>query len=164
MSDVRLTGGCQCGAVRYALLKQPERPCICHCRMCQKASGNVFATWAGVEAEFFIVTRGHATAFNASDHADRCFCNQCGTPVYWRQSDGQWFSVNIGSLDEPERVKPNRFYGEEGRVSWTAEVAARPGTRTGGDDPHYENWIRQSNHQHPDHDTIDWVAHVGGIS
>ena len=163
MSDVRLTGGCQCGAVRYALLKQPERPSICHCRMCQKASGNVFATWAGVEAEFFVVTRGKATAFNASDQADRCFCDQCGTPVYWRQSDGQWFSVNIGSLDEPERVKPNRFYGEEGRVSWTAEIAAVRGDRTGGDSD-YEAQIRQSNHQHPDHDTDYWVPHVGGIA
>jgi len=33
------TGGCQCGAVRYQLLTPPEHASICHCRMCQKASG-----------------------------------------------------------------------------------------------------------------------------
>ena len=164
MSDVRLTGGCQCGAVRYALLKQPERPCICHCRMYQKATGNVFAVFAGVEPEFFVVTRGKAIAFNASDEAARCFCGQCGTPVYWRQADGSWFSVNIGSLDEPERVKPNRFYGEEGRVSWTAEIAAQHGDRTGGGNGDYETRIRASNHQHPDHDTTGWVPHMGGVA
>ena len=33
------TGGCQCGAVRYALLALPLEVSVCHCRMCQKASG-----------------------------------------------------------------------------------------------------------------------------
>ena len=47
MSDFRLTGGCQCGAVRYALLEPPSNPHICHCRMCQKAFGSFFAPLAG---------------------------------------------------------------------------------------------------------------------
>ena len=29
-----MTGGCQCGAVRYALLSEPTGANICHCRMC----------------------------------------------------------------------------------------------------------------------------------
>ena len=36
----RLTGGCQCGAVRYEWLEQPAYSSVCHCRMCQKASGS----------------------------------------------------------------------------------------------------------------------------
>ena len=28
-----LTGGCQCGGVRYALYAEPEAD-LCHCRMC----------------------------------------------------------------------------------------------------------------------------------
>ena len=43
MSEFRLTGGCQCGAVRYALLEEPTGAHICHCRMCQKAFGSFFA-------------------------------------------------------------------------------------------------------------------------
>jgi hypothetical protein len=34
-----LTGGCQCGALRYALTAPPERVHFCHCRNCQKAVG-----------------------------------------------------------------------------------------------------------------------------
>jgi hypothetical protein len=34
-----LSGGCQCGAIRYRLTATPERVHLCHCRMCQKAVG-----------------------------------------------------------------------------------------------------------------------------
>jgi hypothetical protein len=36
------SGGCQCGALRYALRSEPTHTSICWCRMCQKASGNYF--------------------------------------------------------------------------------------------------------------------------
>jgi hypothetical protein len=38
-----ITGGCQCGAVRYRITAPFENAHICHCRMCQKAFGNYFA-------------------------------------------------------------------------------------------------------------------------
>ena len=50
-AGTRITGGCQCGAVRYALHEQPTDPHICHCRMCQKAFGSFFAPLAGVAGE-----------------------------------------------------------------------------------------------------------------
>ena len=52
------TGGCQCGAVRYQLLTPPEHACICHCRMCQRASGQAFMAFASVRREDLRWTRG----------------------------------------------------------------------------------------------------------
>ena len=157
MSSVRLTGGCQCGAVRYALLKQPERPAVCHCRMCQKAMGNVFGTFAGVELEHFELNRGMFSVFRSSDEGERLFCNQCGTPLAWRSPDGRWVSVTIGSLDEPERVPPVHHYGEEGRISWAAAAIAHQATVSGtGQLPSHSDHIRRTNRQHPDHDTAEW--------
>ena len=37
-----LTGGCQCGAVRYDWMEKPACSSVCYCRMCQKASGQPF--------------------------------------------------------------------------------------------------------------------------
>ena len=53
-----LAGGCQCGAVRYRLIAEPTGVNICHCRMCQKASGSPFMTFGGVRLSEFVVTSG----------------------------------------------------------------------------------------------------------
>ncbi len=157
MAAIRITGGCQCGAVRYALHAQPTNPNICYCRMCQKQFGNIFGAFAGVRTDEFEATRGDITWFHSSDDAVRGFCRDCGTPLAYRFGDRPRISVSLGSLDEPERVKPERQYGLEGRVSWIAEILTLPETPTGaGEPPERYAHIQQTNHQHPDHDTEVW--------
>ena len=38
----KLSGGCQCGAVRYQVTGEVGHPHLCHCRMCQRWTGAVF--------------------------------------------------------------------------------------------------------------------------
>ena len=66
-----LTGGCQCGAVRYRLAKAPSRANVCHCRMCQKAVGGPFKAWANVRIQDLAWTRGTPTVFHSSSAAQR---------------------------------------------------------------------------------------------
>ena len=33
------TGGCQCGAVRYTINREPKQLIICHCTQCQRRYG-----------------------------------------------------------------------------------------------------------------------------
>jgi hypothetical protein len=87
MSEQRkpvLTGGCQCGAVRYALFAKPERTGICYCRMCQKAVGGPFFAWAAVDEDDIAWTHGAPAQFASSSAADRGFCARCGTPLTFR--------------------------------------------------------------------------------
>ena len=111
MSEFRLTGGCQCGAVRYALLEEPSGPHICHCRMCQKAFGSFFAPLTGVSLDKFELTRGELAIFKSSDLVERGFCRNCGTPLSFHFVDSDRIAVSIGSLDEPERIEPNTSSG-----------------------------------------------------
>src|SRR5918996_4411747 len=125
-----LRGGCQCGAVRYALYAEPLSAGICHCRMCQKALGNLFVAAAGVPEEAFAWTRGRPAAFASSSAAERGFCRECGTPLSFRYLDRKEISITIGSLDEPARVKPREQIGIESRVPWLEAALALPGQTT----------------------------------
>jgi hypothetical protein len=152
-----LTGGCQCGAVRYALLALPTDPHICHCRMCQKAFGSFFAPLTGVPLAAFALTRGRLSIFRSSDQAERGFCRDCGTPLTFHYIGRDRIAVSIGSLDRPQEVRPATQYGIEGRLPYFAGLAALPGDQsTEQDEPEMADAIRGSNHQHPDHDTSVW--------
>jgi hypothetical protein len=160
MSETRITGGCQCGAVRYALHAVPDNPHICHCRMCQKAFGSFFAPLTGTTLDQFEVTRGTLATFKSSDLVERGFCRDCGTPLSFHFIGGNRISVAIGSLDEPEQFAPKIQVGNEARMSWFDRLAGLPGldTTSEQDDPEGTAKIAATNHQHPDHDTQAWPA------
>ena len=150
-ADQLYTGGCQCGAVRYAFSDEPVDPHICHCRMCQKAFGGFFAPLAGVALDDIRWTKGEPALYRSSNLAERGFCAACGTPLTFRYLDSDMINIAIGSLDRPADVKPGKQYGMEGRMAWFAELAGLPGTRTEDDLPAdlHEKLISA---QHPDHD------------
>ena len=132
--------------------------------MCQKQAGNVFAAFGGVDLEYFSLTRGEITWWASSATAERGFCKNCGTPLAWREPGRDYIAMTTGSFDHPELVKPKYQYGAEAMVPWLREALDLPATATGAfgpqvkaeGDTHYD-FIRQTNHQHPDHDTAAWV-------
>ena len=130
------TGGCQCGAVRYLLLAAPEHSCICHCRMCQRASGQPFMAFATVRYEDLRWTRGHPSTFVSSNVANRNFCSACGTPLTYHRVDSRTIAVTIGSLDDPEAVRPVEQFGVERELSWISALAALPAKRI-------KDWMRE---------------------
>jgi hypothetical protein len=147
-----LTGGCQCGAVRYRLAGEPTGANICHCRMCQKAGGAPFMAFGGVRTSEFVVTRGVISTFASSDIAERGFCAECGTPLTYRGLGSERVSVTLGSLDDPEAVEPETQLGVESRLRWLEPALSAPETRT-------EQWLAKAkiaavrNRQHPDRET-----------
>ena len=154
-----LTGGCQCGAIRFACDLPPDNVHVCHCRMCQKAVGGPFAVICPVLKTHFRVTRGAFAWFASSDLAQRGFCRDCGTPMIFDYPEFPDIGVLAGCFDNPGAVPPVVQYGNESRVSWFADLTALPGTApTYAVDPMgYLPRIAASNHQHPDHDTPHWT-------
>jgi hypothetical protein len=146
-----LTGGCQCGAIRFAISAPPVKVSICHCRMCQKASGAPFASFADIDRENFTWTRGKPAAFRSSSIAERDFCRDCGTPLSFRRIDGPRIEIMTGTFDRPDRVVPIRQYGIEARLGWVVAIANLPSQTT------LQNYGPEKvsgivSNQHPDHD------------
>jgi hypothetical protein len=144
-----LTGGCQCGAIRYRLDVAPMRAGICHCRMCQKAGAAPFMALAAVPAEKFVVMRGVVATFASSDIAERGFCAICGTPLTYRGMKSPDIDVTIVSLDDPNAVAPETQLGLESQLHWLAGALSLPAERI-------DEWMKRKkiatiqNYQHPD--------------
>ena len=148
------SGGCQCGAVRYQLLETPSNPCICHCRMCQKAFGSFYAPLVNVHEAKLTWTRGEPARFQSSSAATRGFCAQCGTPLTYEAPDG--VALAIGAFDEPADITPKLQWGLEAKLPYVDSVPALPGHDTLTDENAAPFLKTLVSYQHPDHDTEAW--------
>ena len=115
-----ITGGCQCGAVRYALSEAPKAE-FCYCGMCRRATGGVFAAFASAPKAALRWIRGEPAYFASSTVAKRGFCSRCGTPLTFAYDASPSLDVTIGSLDAPEHAGPNRMhFAVEFKLPWLA--------------------------------------------
>jgi hypothetical protein len=143
-----VAGGCQCGAVRYALYAEPGAANICHCRMCQKAFGNFFAPFTGVRVGDFAWTRGAPAVYKSSELVERGFCRDCGTPLSFRYLDVDRIGIAVGSLDDPARVTIAKQIGIESRLPAFATLHLVPELETRTFEP--ERASKLKSRQRPD--------------
>ena len=122
-----LTGGCQCGAIRFRVSAPPRHASICHCRMCQKATGGLFGPYASFSAVALTWTRGRRKTFRSSDAIARGFCGDCGTPLTFEAASGagEHIALTIGAFDDPSSLRPQRQIMTADRIPWVAELARR---------------------------------------
>ena len=137
--DAELTGGCQCGAVRFRITMQPLDVSYCHCRMCQRAVGNVFAAFVMVRKDRVEWTRGEPAFFASSTAAERGFCQTCGTPLVFRYTAGPNIELTVGSFDHPEALEPKNHYGIESRVPWHVIGDSLPQQKTDTASPYLKD-------------------------
>ena len=154
MSERILTGGCQCGAVRFRVEGALGDASICHCRMCQKAFGNFYAPLVSVHQAKLAWTRGAPKYFQSSNAARRGFCGDCGTPLSYEAPDG--IGLAIAAFDRPDAIAPTIQWGIEGKLSYVDRLAALPGEETMADQGAASFLDDLVSYQHPDHDTDRW--------
>ena len=145
------TGGCQCGAVRFRVDGALGSASICHCRMCQKAFGNFYAPLVSVDEAKLEWTRGEPKRFRSSNHVQRGFCPECGTPLTYEAPDG--IALAIGAFDAPEEVGPTVQWGIEKQLPYVSGLADLPGYATERDPESIEFVRTLISYQHPDYDT-----------
>ncbi len=105
---------------------------VCHCRMCQKATGGLFAALVGAPKDKFRWTATAPEDFWSSNLAKRAFCKECGTPLGFTYDlpDARQY-VTIGSLDHPELAPVTHQFGLESKIPFVEFCEAIPGERTG---------------------------------
>ena len=133
------TGGCLCGAVRFAVAGplggEAGTITVCHCEMCRRAGGLgvavVPATSAGLE-----FTRGAdlVREYESSPGKHRGFCSVCGAGLYSRRDDRpEALRLRLGTLDVSDDLKIGAHIHTEGAPAWSLgdDAARYPGVEPG---------------------------------
>jgi hypothetical protein len=149
----RLTGGCQCGNLRYAYEGNLGSPSLCHCRMCQKAFGSFGAVLVEMSYAQFTWTRGEPGVFRSSSIVSRGFCRDCGTPMFMRDDGDPDIEIAVGTLDKPGDVPAfHKQSAVESKVPWFDSLHLLPKERM-EDYRSPEEMEKLRSLQHPDFDT-----------
>lgn len=117
-------GGCDCGSVRYRLGDKPLFVHCCHCRWCQRETGSAFALNALIETAQLEVVEGSPeridTPTNSGKGQQIFRCPQCRIALwshYAGAGDAICF-VRVGTLDEPEQLKPDVHIFTRSKQPW----------------------------------------------
>jgi hypothetical protein len=108
-----MTGGCMCGRIRFSVRIDSDDAYLCHCRMCQRASGNVSLAMKNVK-QADVRWEREPDYYQSSPIARRGFCSGCGTSLtfeYLKGSDKM--DLIVGSFDDPSRFAPKAHFGAE---------------------------------------------------
>ena len=109
------TGGCLCGAVRYAVRGEPIHVGACHCRDCRKRSGSTYTIYGQWPLDAFESTGEYAT------YEDDSFCPRCGSRLFLL--GGEAVEIQLGSLDDaPFELRPQAELWIKRREPWLHEI------------------------------------------
>lgn len=122
MNGEGLTGGCQCGAVRYGIKAETLTCYACHCRECQKQSASAF----GLSVPVFVSslelegeTQSWRRPTDSGSHTNCHFCPQCGTRLYHAgENRPGMVTIKGGSLDEAVDLAPVAHLWTRSRQAW----------------------------------------------
>ncbi|MDW3098130.1 MAG: GFA family protein [Alphaproteobacteria bacterium] len=121
-----LTGGCQCGAVRYTISGPPVVFYLCHCTECQKQTSSAFGESLRVQRADFEMegpTKTFLRPISKGGHQTCTFCETCGTRLtHQRPGYGDKLNVKAGTLDDASWLVPA---GHIWALSKQAHVAIR---------------------------------------
>ena len=136
-----MTGGCQCGRVRYEAEIDNDEAYFCHCRMCQKATGGFAAAFVQTEPGT-LKWLSEPDWYESSPIARRPFCARCGTPIGFRFAEGSSnMDLTIGSFDDPSDFKPKHHFGAESIHEAWLDTSGLPRIKTSDYDVLVKKWV-----------------------
>lgn len=149
MTTIVMTGGCACGAKRFTAQVGSDDAYLCHCRMCQRASGNVSLAMKNIARAEVTWTGEAPDLYRSSPIATRGFCALCGTSLSFAYDDSDQMDLLVATFDDPSRFRPTSHFGVESRHAAWLDTRGLPETRTDAYQPLIERW-RKAGRDVPD--------------
>lgn len=99
-----MLGQCLCGTVQFEVNIEPEKITVCHCGMCRKWGGGPSLTLEVTE-KLKMTGEKSITEYASSEWASRYFCKQCGTNLYYKLNERDYYSLNAELFDLPDNTQ-----------------------------------------------------------
>ena len=132
MADDVFEGGCTCRAVRYRMLSAPMFVHCCHCRWCQRETGASFALNALIESDRVEVLSGKPIVVDTPSNSGKgqriTRCPTCSIALWSNYGGGadKVRFVRVGTLDEPDRLKPDIHIFTMSKQPWVVLPPDQP--------------------------------------
>lgn len=81
MERTPLKGQCMCGAVTIVATPVSDALTVCHCDMCRRHTSSMFIGMSPDQETLKI--EGPAKSFRSSEWAERGFCTECGSTLWY---------------------------------------------------------------------------------
>ena len=94
-------GKCLCGAVTFTAEKVDPHLHACHCSMCRKWGGGPFLAVDTGEVTF--EGEEHIKRYTSSEWADRGFCTECGSNLFYFLKPRAMYIMAAGCFDDEEQ-------------------------------------------------------------
>jgi hypothetical protein len=107
--ELPLTGGCNCGAVRFEVAAPLMSALYCHCTRCQRRTGTAASVSAVTAPDSFRVTQGEdqMRAWKPAEGSEKWFCGECGSALFARNpATPAQVAVRFGALDRDPGIRP----------------------------------------------------------
>ena len=105
-----LTGGCNCGSVRFEITAPLVSALYCHCTRCQRRTGTAASASGRIEPGSFRITQGEdrLAAWKPEEGAEKWFCGACGSALFSRSPvDHDQIGVRLGAIDGDPGIRPS---------------------------------------------------------
>ena len=129
----RQEGGCHCGAVRYAVdapgeKDEPARTALCHCTDCRRCAGAPAIGWTAVAGTNFHLLKGEPSVYRSSELAERSFCPNCGTGLFYINETVLPGLVDIqtATFDDPDAFPAMAHMQTADRIGWMSKAHELP--------------------------------------
>ena len=101
--NITYKGSCLCESVTVETEKLDSGVGVCHCSMCRKWGGGPYlATDCGDAVRFS--GEQHIGRYNSSEWAERGFCKQCGTHLFYRLKGNNQHIMPIGLFSDVDEA------------------------------------------------------------
>lgn len=103
---MKLNGSCLCNSVTIIIEEVEPAITVCHCHMCQKFFGGPFLSLAGVlPKDVEINGEEQIQRYLSSEWAERGFCKQCGSSLFYHSLADNEYYFPAGLFDEIDQAK-----------------------------------------------------------